>query len=114
LILLPSFGNKGSRQKIKQEDYWKDSESYVDLGTLQIQTETPFRESRVSLVKCHRLQSSIYFYLMWVLWNIKSKSDRQLKKTFVCPSCHCTMDRDVNGARNVLWKYLIEQMSHSS
>jgi hypothetical protein len=44
------FWNKGSGQKIKQEDYWKDSESHIDLDTLQIQAETPFQDSRVSLV----------------------------------------------------------------
>src|ERR1043166_5729872 len=29
-------------------------------------------------------------------------------KTFQCPSCGATIDRDINGARNVLLKYITE------
>ena len=32
-------------------------------------------------------------------------------KTFQCPSCGATIDRDVNGARNVLLKYITENKS---
>jgi putative transposase len=32
-------------------------------------------------------------------------------KTFRCPSCGATIDRDVNGARNVLLKYITENKS---
>ena len=32
-------------------------------------------------------------------------------KTFKCPSCGATIDRDVNGARNVLLKYITENKS---
>src|SRR5207248_11704757 len=34
-----------------------------------------------------------------------------LSKTFQCPSCGATIDKDVNGDRNVLLKYITENKS---
>jgi putative transposase len=28
------------------------------------------------------------------------------KKTFICPNCKFTIDRDINGARNIMLKVL--------
>jgi len=35
-------------------------------------------------------------------------------KVFLCPSCHWKCDRDINGARNILLKYLTEQQKTSA
>jgi hypothetical protein len=66
LILLPSFGTKRMVRTL--------SKSYVDLGTLQIQTKTTLRESGVSMVQGDHMQRSIYFHYMWSLWQTEQRT----------------------------------------
>jgi hypothetical protein len=87
------FWNKGSGQKIKEENYWKDSQSHVNLGTLYIfKQRLPFKSQEYpwcNVIICNEAYTSIGTL----------NPNLGAKKTFVCPSCHCKMDRDVEWSQ---------------
>lgn len=112
LILLPSFGTKGMVRRLSRKITGKTARAMLTWAHYRFRQRLLFKSQEYPWCKviiCNEAYTSI-------TCGHCGKLNRELgkKKIFECPSCCWILDRDVNGARNILLKYLTEQTSHSS
>ncbi len=113
LILLPSFGTKGMVRRLSRKISEETARARLTWAHYRFRQRLLFKSQEYpscKVVICSEAYTSI-------TCGHCGKLNRELgkKKNFECPSCCWILDRDVNGARNILLRYLTEEeTSHSS
>ena len=102
-VLIPEFGVQQMVQKGKRKIGKKTSKAMLLWSHYRFRQRLlhKSREYNCKMIVCNEAYTSKTCGLCGVLHEALGG-----RKTFCCPSCKGVLDRDANGARNILLRYL--------
>lgn len=105
-ILIPEFSSSGMTKKGERRIHTKAVRSMLHWSHYRFRQRLLFKATEYPGVRVQVVTEEFTSKTCGECGDLHQHLGG--KKVFMCPSCKWTCDRDVNGARNILLKYLTE------
>lgn len=111
VVLIPKFSSQQMTRRGERRIHTKTVRSMLHWSHYRFRQRLLFKATEYPGVEIKEVTEEYTSRTCGVCGHLAPKFS---SKQFICPSCRWQCDRDVNGARNVLLKYLTEVQASSS